>query len=144
MKSISNALNNIAIALGNIALAIDSKNKNSFTPSNSITSNNSPKPTSITITSVDKHVHIRDAVNIGTAPDVYNRTKWSIFKMLYEAFTNKGPNPKHHDSMMDDLRRKWPVLFYALSDFARFYEKANKRISSYNNDKPINKDIWKK
>jgi hypothetical protein len=137
MKSITNALNNIAIALGNIALAIDAKNKNSFTPSNSITSNNSPKPTSTTITSVDKHVHIRDAVNIDTSADVYN-------KMLYEAFTSKGSNPKHYDSMMDDLRRKWPVLFYALSDFARFHEKANKRISSYNQDKRINKDIWKK
>jgi hypothetical protein len=130
MKSISNALNNIAIALGNIALAIDSKNKNSFTFSNSITSNNSPKATSTTITTSNNHVHI-------TSADVYN-------KILYEAFTNKGPNPKHHDSMMYDLRRKWPVLFYALSDFARFYEKSNKRISSYNNDKPINKDIWKK
>ena len=130
MKSITNALNNIAIALGNIALAIDSKNKNSFTSSNSITSNNSPKPTSTTITTSNNHVHI-------TSADVYN-------KMLYEAFTNKGPNPKHHDSMMDDLRRKWPVLFYALSDFARFHEKSNKRISSYNNHKHINKDIWKK
>lgn len=130
MKSISNALNNIAIALGNIALAIDSKNKNSFTFSNSITSNNSPKATSTTITTSNNHVHV-------TSADVYN-------KILYEAFTNKGPNPKHHDSMMDDLRRKWPVLFYALSDFARFHEKSNKRIISYNNDKPINKDIWKK
>jgi hypothetical protein len=130
MKSISNALNNIAIALGNIALAIDSKNKNSFTFSNSITSNNSPKATSTTITTSNNHLHV-------TSADVYN-------KMLYEAFTNKASNPKDHDSMMDDLRRKWPVLFYALSDFARFYEKANKRISSYNNDKPINKDIWKK
>jgi hypothetical protein len=130
MKSISNALNNIAIALGNIALAIDSKNKNSSTSSNSITSNNSPKPTSTTITTSNNHVHV-------TSADVYN-------KMLYEAFTNKASNPKDYDSMIDDLRRKWPVLFYALSDFARFYEKSNKLISSYNNDKPINKDIWKK
>jgi hypothetical protein len=130
MKSITNALNNIAIALGNIALAIDSKNKNSSTFSSSTTSNNSPKPTSTTITTSNNHVHI-------TSADVYN-------KMLYEAFTNKGSNPKHYDSMMDDLRRKWPVLFYALTDFARFHEKTNKRISSYNNDKPINKDIWKK
>ena len=130
MKSITNALNNIAIALGNIALAIDSKNKNTSTSSNSITSNNSPKPTSTTITTSNNHVHV-------TSSDAYN-------KMLYEAFTNRGPNPKHHDSMMDDLRRKWPVLFYALSDFARFHEKANKRISSYDNHKHINKDIWRK
>ena len=133
MKSISNALNNIAIALGNIALAIDSKNKNSFTFSNSITSNNSPKPTSTTITTFDNHINI-------SSSDVYAKT-------LYEAFTNRGPNPKHHDIMMDDLRKKWPVLFYALSDFARFYTKTNKRIDPIKLDKTnryINKDIWKK
>jgi hypothetical protein len=133
MKSITNALNNIAIALANIALAIDAKNKNSFTSSNSITSNNSPKPTSTTITTFDNHINI-------SSSDVYAKT-------LYEAFTNRGPNPKHHDIMMDDLRKKWPVLFYALSDFARFYTKTNKRIDPIKLDKTnryINKDIWKK
>jgi hypothetical protein len=141
MRSIVNALNNIAIALGNIALALDSGKKDNSIINKSFTSNNSPKATNVT--SFPKHVHINRA-------DTYN-------KRVYDAFTDKGPNPKHHEIMMDDLRKKWPVLFYALSDFAKFQEKENILIDQKNiakkfsdnkyaekNALPSNKDIWKK
>lgn len=60
MKSLVNALNNIAVALGNIALAIDANRKDKLSTGKSITSNNSPSAIVTKFSTSENYGHKHD------------------------------------------------------------------------------------
>lgn len=52
----------------------------------------------------------------GDTPD-YVRAQMITARALdvVEAFTNKGPMPRHHDSVQAALRQNWPTLYTAIN-----------------------------
>ncbi len=124
MNSIARALNNIALSLNSIAAAINNSKKLELktTP---ITSN----PTSnVTITSTAGY---QDSLKKASIP----LEEKAAIDSIYDALTIKGSHPHHHDDVMQELSKKWPVLYKALSSFVRVRE------SSYN--QKYSSNIWK-
>jgi hypothetical protein len=139
MRSIAKALNNIAIAISNLAkvltpATIDPQSKvNAFPVSSTITSN--PGNPNVKITSIYQNKNYAIA-------HISHEEKLA-FDAVYSALTDKGNHPDHHDHIMRELSTKWPVLHKALKQLVVARKESYNRPSSdiWKNNK-ANKNIW--
>lgn len=122
MRSLINAINNLAHAINNLASSRSSVNVYPKT----ITSN--PK-SNVNITSF-KSSYGTDAVTI-------TKLEYDALTAIYNALTDRGTHPEHHDHLMRELKTKWPVLHNALNNLIN----SRSYYSSY--AKYENKSIWK-
>jgi hypothetical protein len=107
MKAIARALNNIAIAITNLSKSL-SPIKEEIKPNiplpNTVTSN--PGNPNVKITSIYQNKNYRMS-------HIPYDEKVAI-DAIYDALTDKGKHPEHHDYIMRELSNKWPVLYGAL------------------------------
>jgi hypothetical protein len=140
MRSLTNALNNIAAAINNVASVLNRQNNN--ISSKTITSNGGYQGTKITT--------YQDSIDALTVR--VDKKEHAAMVEIFNAITDKGNYPHNHDDMMQELQTKWPVLYKALNNLVKvrsysFYanyakqdkinSKEDKRITNNN----IN--IWK-
>lgn len=109
MKSIARALNNIAIAITNLgrALAPVKEESKDIPVSNTVTSN--PGNPNLKITSIYQNKNYK----ISHVP--YEEK--AAIDAIFNALTDKGSHPDHHDHVMKELATKWPTLHKALNQF---------------------------
>lgn len=130
MKLIINALNNIAESINNLANSI--KEKKSSSPISIFPQTTTSNPTS-------------SVSNLRYYPSPYSKEQksstvliskeeYDAIKAIYNALTDKGSHPVHHDSVSREINLKWPVLGRALNDLIKAYQYKHKNIQ---------KDIWK-
>ncbi len=107
MKAIARALNNIAIAITNLSKSL-SPIKEEIKPNiplpNTVTSN--PSSPNVKITSIYQNKNYKMS-------HIPYDEKVAI-DAIYNALTDKGKHPDHHDYIMRELSNKWPVLYEAL------------------------------
>ncbi len=124
MNSIARALNNIALSLNSVATAINNSKKVELK-----TAPKTSNPTSnVAITSTAGY---QDPLKKTSIP----LEEKAAIDSIYDALTIKGSHPHHHDDVMQELSKKWPVLYKALANFMRVRE------SSYN--QKYSSSIWK-
>jgi hypothetical protein len=107
MKAIATALNNIAIAITNLGKnlsPIKQEIKTNTPVSNTITSN--PGNPNVKITSIYQNKNYKMS-------HIPYDEKVAI-DAIYDALTDKGKHPDHHDYIMRELSNNWPVLYNAL------------------------------
>lgn len=121
MGKISQALNKIAEALEGIANSSDKKEEPVHTPINSMR-NHTP-----TVTSTGYQGQNNYFTQKGSS--YYEQD--IIVDRIYKALTERGINPTHHDTMMDELKRDWPTLHRELM----FLVSYKKRLILERNDK---------
>lgn len=100
MKTIISILTKISQDLARIADSLQSKNLNYS--NNIYSATKTSNPTNATITKFSTFTSSRTPQD-----EAINR--------IYDAVTNKGTNPKHHDKMMQKLRIQWPTLHSAIT-----------------------------
>lgn len=128
MKSI---LNNLILAINNLSAAINKKsnyyNTTTTTTGGGYTypSTSSPYSSGVKITSYTQNK---------PAEITITREEYDALKAVYNAITDKGSHPKHHDHVARELKTKWPVLDSALKQVVKACDYKH---SSYN------KQIWK-
>jgi hypothetical protein len=157
MRSIARALNTIALAINNLAKALNPPKEQviTFPVSTTYTSNpynaiskNAAKNVKITSVYQGKNYYEDKVNNVTTS---YGQ--WSVdgnqspkiahihkdekvaLDAVYDALTDKGNHPDHHDHIMRELSTKWPVLYKALKQLVVA------RKESYNLP---SSEIWKK
>lgn len=112
MKSIINAVNNLSMAINNLASSIKSNNFVTGIASKSTTSN--PYTVNSTIT---KHSHYPYSYSkTKNLPSTISDAEYKALMSIYNAITDKGSHPDHHDHIMRELRTKWPTLYKALDE----------------------------
>jgi hypothetical protein len=119
MRSLTNALNNIAAAINNVASSLNRQNNN--LSSKTITSNGGYTGTKITT--------YKDSIDALTVR--VDKKEHEAIVEIFNAITDKGKYPHHHDDMMRELETKWPVLYKALNNLVKvrsysFYAKQDK------------------
>lgn len=113
------------MALNNLASSMANKNViNNISPK-STTSN--PYTGNSTITSYYSSSYSKGKNLISTISDA----EYKALRKIYDAMTDKGSHPDHHDHVMRELKTKWPTLYNALDEL----------ILARTN--PKNKSIWK-
>jgi hypothetical protein len=120
MKSIAKALDNIAIAIRNLAsLVAPVKAEEIKIPPTTITSN--PVKSNVTITSItpvksSKDYPFKDSqFPIPSATLVHvTKAERDAIQSIYNIINDKGSHPDHHDHVMRELSTKWPLLHKAL------------------------------
>ena len=144
MKSIANALNNIASAIRSLSTIVAPPREVKPVVPTTITSN--PTKSNVTITSVTpvkenlydswKKEYTPKKQFERTSPKLVHVTKSEkdALDAIYKALVDEGINPGHHRNVMDDVRIKWPVLYTALSRLV------SARKEYYNEQ---TSDIWK-
>lgn len=146
MKSLINTLNNLAWSISKLAGAINAKTTSIETkpvvktqesqrytikPKSTITSNPNTDVKVTPYTAYEK-----DTIRI-------TKKEYDALRAIYNAMTDKGSHPKHHDIIVKDLKTKWYTLHKALEDLvqARSYSyKKEYENRSYKNSKSY--DIW--
>jgi DNA topoisomerase VI subunit A len=124
MKSLVNALNNIASAIEKLANSLKKETHNSYTvPSKTTTSN--PYSSNVKITSYREE-------NSSTSVAI-TKAQYDALLAIKKALTDKGNHPHHHDHIVRELKIKWPVLSSALDQLLDSYSHVNKS----------SKSIWK-
>lgn len=135
MKSLVSPLTSIAAALNRIASAIESKSsvqiKTETKAIPATTTKTTTIPTTTTITS-QEYQYSRDMYVRVTQKEK------EVLDRIHNAITDKGINEMHHDKVMNDLRKKWPVLHAALTALVIAKADANK-LKLHNHDT----SIWK-
>jgi hypothetical protein len=144
MRSIANALNNIASAIRSLSTIVAPVKDVRPIEQTTITSN--PTKSNVTITSVTqlkenpydswKKEYTPKKQFERTSPKLVHvsKSEKDAIDSIYKAITNKGVNPKHHDKMMKQLSEGWPVLYSALMQIVSAHKEY------YNEQTP---DIWK-
>lgn len=124
MKSLINALNNIASAIEKLANSLKKDAPNSYIHTNkTITSN--PYSSNVKVTSYREE---NNSTSVTITKDQYD-----ALIAIKKALTDKGSYPKHHDYIVRELKIKWPVLSSALDKLINSYSYVNKN----------SKSIWK-
>ena len=117
MRSIARSLNTIALAINNLAKALGPPKEqvvtlpalgnNTSSPRNSIAKN-------VTITSLYQGKNYnKDNQQSPKIAHIHQQEKLAL-DAVYNALTDKGNHPDHHDHIMRELSTKWPVLHNAL------------------------------
>lgn len=139
MKSIARAINNVAIAISNLAKMIAPVNepKQIINTSNpTVTSN--PAGGHVKITSIyqGKSFYEDKKENAWNSPRIAHipQEEKVAVDAIYNALVDKGKHPDHHDYIMRELSTKWPVLHKALKELMSV------RNNTYNK---TTSDIWK-
>lgn len=127
MKSLINAINNLANAVNRLA---DKKTNISYTN----TSN--PGYSNVKVKSTYIKEAEQETVRI-------SKQEYDALTQIYNAYTYKGSHPDHHDHMIRELKTKWFTLYTALNNLstARSYH-SNYYKNSYMSSKF--QDVWKK
>lgn len=125
MRSIINAINNLSMAINNLASAMNSKKVFNDAVSKPTTSN--PYSANSTITSYYSYTYPQDK----NSASIISNAEHKALRKIYDAITDKGPYPHHHDHIMKELKTKWPTLYKALDEL--IFARTN----------PKNKSIWK-
>lgn len=141
MKSIINALNSIAESINNLA--------------NSIKENRSSSPVSIVPQTITSNP-TSSVSNLRYYPSPYSKEskstsktivvsieEYNAIKAIYNALTDKGSHPVHHDSVSKEIHFKWPVLGKALNQLVNAYAKNHFKQNKYDSMHKTYKDIWK-
>lgn len=97
MKSIVSALNAISASIDSLTKAIQNKNSKYY--------NYSPQTTTTTTTGYQEYSYNRITVREDQA-----------IKAIYQAMTDKGSYPEHHEYIVRELENKWPALYKALQE----------------------------
>jgi hypothetical protein len=149
MKKLINAILMLAASLNRIAALIERQNNTPALPAAPVR----PNPTEIydqkQITSVN-HTHTSNPgyKDLTVKHIEYDKYKSStqqklsmpteidrIAKDIYDALSNKGKNPRHHDKVMADLAKKWPILFSSLKRLEKHFDREQ--------PKNISSSVWK-
>jgi hypothetical protein len=109
MRSLVNPLTSIATALNRIAAAIESKSSIQIKTASKVI-----PPTTTTTTTIPTAITNQDYQYSSEMYIRVTKKEKEVLDRIYRAITDKGPNQMHHDKVMDDLRKKWPVLHAAL------------------------------
>jgi hypothetical protein len=136
MKKLINAILMLAASLNRIAALIERQNNTPALPAAPVR----PNPTEIydqkQITSVNhthtsnpgykdltvKHIDY-DKYKSSTQQKLFMPTEIDrIAKDIYDALSNKGKNPRHHDKVMADLAKKSPILFSSLKRLEKHFK----------------------
>jgi len=126
MKSLVNALNNIASAIEKLANSLKKETYNSYTvPSKTTTSN--PYSSNVKITSYREE-------NTTTSVAI-TKAQYDALLAIKKALTDKGNHPDHHDHIVRELKTKWPVLSSALDQLLESYSYLSKSSKSIWKDK---------
>jgi murein L,D-transpeptidase YcbB/YkuD len=135
MKSLTNAILSIASALNRIAAALETKsliqpkqlsliNKHDRVNNSTTTTTTVPTVSSVYYSNEYSTVHI-------------SRQEKNALDRVYNAISEKGVNPKHHDKIMSDLSKKWPTLSSALIALVAAKSKSDKQTLNKNTS-----NIW--
>jgi hypothetical protein len=132
MKSFTNAINNLAIAINAVANEMKKNNldSSSLKPKKTITSNPSSSQSFVSYSNEGWH-----SLSVFEKEQLY---------YIYKALMEKGVNPNYHetvyDKIMDTLHSKWPTLHRPIEKLVSSKEKyiQNKDYFSHKND------VWKK
>ena len=131
MKSLANAINNLATAITKLA---EKNNLSVYQPvPKTTTSNPYYGNVNITSTYVSKQSEGWHSLTASEKEQLY---------YIYKAIMEKGINPNYHDKVydkvMDNLRNNWPTLHKPIEKLVALKEKTilNKKYYSYK------KDIW--
>lgn len=137
MRSITNALNNIALAINNLASSFKASQSQ---PINKVITSNPVSASS------DIRYYPSPYSKSNTPGKVtISKQEYDAFKAVYRAVVDAGSYPHYHSRITKDLKIKWPSLSKALDAVVDAYEKNNKTHSTYSEKggNPFNKDIWK-
>lgn len=134
MNSIAKAINNVALSLSRIASALESK-KIEPTPISqkkvfsNLTETSNPNYTKVTstITAIP--------IPVTAVPKNENQA----FDAIYNTLVNKGTHPDHYDSIMREIKTKWPTLWQNLQDIIKIRSIAQYPSNQYGHDHKI----WK-
>lgn len=129
MKSIINAINNLSMAINNLASSIKSKNVVTSVASKSTTSN--PYVANSSITKYYSYSNSKGKNLLSTISDAEHKALMSI----YNAITDKGSHPDHHEHIMRELKTKWPTLYRALDEL--ILARSNPKYSSIWKEKEL-------
>ena len=133
MNSIARALNNIALSITNLGktIATNKEQTVNLPVSNTVTSN--PGNPTVKITSIyeGKNYYEKGSQTSKVAHIPYEERV--ALDAIYDALTNKGKHPDHHDHVMRELSTKWPVLHRALKQLLLARKETYNRKSS---------DLW--
>lgn len=144
MKSIANALNNIASAIRSLSTIVAPPREVKPVVPTTITSN--PTKSNVTITSLApvkedpydswKKEYTPKKQFERTSPKLVHvpKSEKDAIDSIYKAISDKGSHPDHHDHIMRELSTKWPVLYKALMQLI------SARKEHYNQQ---TSDIWK-
>ena len=122
MKSLIASINNLVLAINNLTSSLNKKNS---TYSSTTTSN--PYSSNVKITSY--YEPKSSTVNIP-------RQEYEALQSIYNALTDKGSHPKHHDHVRREIELKWPTLSKALSQLVTAH-------NQYHNPPTKKNQIWK-
>lgn len=109
-------INNLILAINNLAAAINKKNSSHTTTSNpyyTYPSTSNPYSSNVRVTSY----YQTNSKSVTISAEEYD-----ALKAVYKAFTEKGNYPKHHDHVARELKTKWPTLNKALNQLVEAYD----------------------
>ena len=109
MKAI---INNLILAINNLAAAINKKNSSHTTTSNpyyTYPSTSNPYSSNVKVTS-----YYQKDLSATISAEEYD-----ALEAVYKALTDKGSYPKHHDHVARELKVKWPTLNKALDQLVK-------------------------
>jgi hypothetical protein len=129
MKKLINAILMLSAALNRIASLIEKQNNTPALPNNIVqdqkqitsvnhTHTSNPGYKDLTV----KHVE-HDKQKVLIQQKLFMSTEIDrIAKDIYDALSNKGKNPRHHDKVMADLAKKSPILFSSLKRLEKHFK----------------------
>lgn len=119
MSPISRALTNIAEALNKIADAISSttSSKSNFSNPINVKQPAVPREPNVSVTPYLREYY--DTNKFSKTVHI-SKAEYDILERIYSALFDKGSYPAHHESVMRELKNKWPVLHLALQDLLHF------------------------
>lgn len=105
-------INNLILAINNLAAAINKKNSSHTTTSNpyyTYPSTSNPYSSNVKVTS-----YYQKDLSANISAEEYD-----ALEAVYKALTDKGSYPKHHDHVARELKVKWPTLNKALDQLVK-------------------------
>lgn len=105
-------INNLILAINNLAAAINKKNSSHTTTSNpyyTYPSTSNPYSSNVKVTS-----YYQKDLSANISAEEYD-----ALEAVYKALTDKGSYPKHHDHVARELKVKWPTLNRALDQLVK-------------------------
>ena len=146
MKSIANALNNIAAAIRNLATILEPpKQEVKKIENTTITSN--PVKSTVTVKTVPlpkENIYTPNkqfGSNTGQLVHITKAEKEAV-DAIHNAIVEKGSHPDHHDHIMRELSTKWPVLHKALLQLVKSRKESYNQAYTYRDNIWKTKDLW--
>lgn len=139
MKSIINAINNLAQSINNLASSMTKKS-----PSYTINAQTTSSTPSSSFSKLKYYPSpYSNSRTLGKV--TISKQEYDAFKAVYKAVVDAGSYPHYHSRVSKDLKIKWPVLSKALDDVVDAYENNNEKHKLYREKggNPVNKNIWK-